>query len=147
MKKRLMSLLVILSMVLAMVQVAAFAAENTIVDGWYYLRTMNNYLNLTSDGKAELRKLSENTAFYVENAGTGLTGHDFVTLKMTNGKYLGVSADLKNGARVVAVSQPYKWTITWEKKSEIFSLRLPEYTNMLLNASGGSNKDGTAVTI
>ncbi|MDD3165587.1 MAG: WG repeat-containing protein [Oscillospiraceae bacterium] len=142
MKKRMISILMILCILLTLLPTAALAAENTLVDGWYYLRCMNNYLNLTSDGKAELRKLSENEAFYVTH-----TSDDKITLKMKDGRYLGLDGERKNGERVVAVSQPYTWALIWEKKSEIFSLRPPENMSKVLNASGQKNADGTHIII
>ncbi|MDD2956866.1 MAG: WG repeat-containing protein, partial [Oscillospiraceae bacterium] len=145
MKKRILSILLTLCMALTLLPISALAAEDTLIDGWYNLRCMYNYLNLTSDGKAELRKLPENEAFYVTNlSDDGLT---LITLKMKDGRYLGLSGERKDGARVVAVSEPYTWALTWEKKSEIFSLRPPEYMSKVLNASGEKNADGTPIII
>lgn len=152
MKKRFMSILLTLCMVLTLMPATAFATEwttsNTIIDGWYHLRCMNNYLNLTVDGAAELRKLSENEAFYVESKG----GSQY-TLKMKDGRYLGLDDTRKDGARVKAVNSPYTWLIHWEatnfnkEKSDIFSLRPPEATKMVVNASGKKNADGTFIII
>jgi hypothetical protein len=152
MKKRIMSILLTLCMVLTLLPTTAFATEwttnNTIVDGWYHLRSMNNYLNLTADGAAELRKLSENEAFYVESKG----GSQY-TFKMKDGRYLGLDDTRKDGARVKAVNKPYTWLIHWEatnfnkEKSDIFSLRPPEASKMVVNASGEKNADGTSIII
>lgn len=142
MKKIFLSTILCLCMVLTMLPVTALAADDTLVDGWYYLRCMNNYLNLTADGKAELRKLPENEAFYVEHI-----DENRVTLRMKDGRYLGVAGKRTNGTRVVAVDTPYTWVLHWEKKSEIFSLRTPEYAAMLLNASGAKKTDGTRITL
>lgn len=152
MKKRFMSILLTLCMVLTLLPTTAFAsgwaAENTITKGWYHLRCMNNYLNLTADGAAELRKLSENETFYVESKG----GSQY-TLKMKNGRYLGLEGTRKDGVRVKAVDSPYTWLIHWEatnfnkEKSDIFSLRPPEASKMVVNASGEKNADGTSIII
>jgi len=152
MKKRFMSILLTLCMVLALLPMPAYAtgwaSGNTIYDGWYNLRCMNNYLNLTADGAAELRKLSENEAFYVENKG----GSQY-TLKMKDGRYLGLEGTRKDGAQVKAVNTPYTWLIHWEatnfnkEKSDIFSLRPPEATKMVVNAFGEKNADGTSIII
>ena len=152
MKKRFIGILLTLCMMLTLLPTTAFATEwttsNTIFDGWYHLRSMNNYLNLTADGAAELRKLSENEAFYVESKG----GSQY-TLKMKDGRYLGLEDPRKDGARVKAVNSPYTWLIHWEatnfnkEKSDIFSLRPPEATKMVINASGEKNADGTAIII
>jgi len=152
MKKQLTSILIALCMVLTLLPTTALAigwtTDRTIHAGWYYLRCMNNYLNLTADGAAELRKLSDNQAFYVENKG----GFQY-TLKMKDGRYLGLDDTRKNGTRVKAVSTPYVWLIHWEAtnfnrdKADIFSLRPPEATNLVVNASGEKNTDGTPVII
>lgn len=142
MKKRLLGILLTLCLALSLLPTSALAAEGTLIDGWYYLSCMGNYLNLTADGKAELRKLSENEAFYVAH-----TGGDNVTLRMKDGRYLGLDGARENGARVVAVSQPYVWRLYWQKKSEFYSLRPPEAHSMVLNASGEKNADGTPIII
>ncbi|HOJ11156.1 MAG TPA: WG repeat-containing protein [Clostridiales bacterium] len=150
MKKRLMSILLILCVALTLLPMTAFAAGGaaTIKNDWYYLRCMDNYLNITADGKAELRKLSKNEAFYVESKGGGA-----FTLKMKDGRYLGLEGTRKEGMRVIAVSKPYTWNIYAEstnfdtEKTDIFSLRPPEVSTMLVNASGEKNADGTPIII
>ncbi|NLB24502.1 MAG: WG repeat-containing protein [Clostridiales bacterium] len=152
MKKRFFSLLLAMCLVIAMVPSQSFGLswtmENTIHEGWYNLRAMTNYLNITSQGDAELRKLSDNEAYYVENHG----GAKY-TLKMKDGRYLGLDGSRTDGARVKAVKNPYTWLIYWEatnfnkEKSDIFSLRPPEAVKMVVNASGEKNADGTPVII
>jgi hypothetical protein len=122
--------------------------ERTIMEGWYYLRCMNNYFNLTNNGYAELRKLSQNEVFYVENK-----GGSHHTLKLNDGRYLGIEGSKQGGKRLKAVKEPYIWLIYWEAvnfnkdKSDIFSLRPPEANQMLVNASGQKNTDGTPIII
>lgn len=145
MRKRLFGIVLTLCMALTLLPTVALAAEDTLLDGWYNLRCMYNYLNLTSDGKAELRNLSENEAFYVADVSNG--DLNLVTLKMKDGRYLGLSGERKDGARVVAVSEPYAWALIWEKKSEIFSLRPPEYLSKSVSASGAKKADGTPIII
>lgn len=152
MRKRFISILLTLCLVLTLLPATAFATEwtteNTITDGWYNLRSMNNYLNFTVGGAAELRKLSANEAFYVESKG----GNQY-TLKMKDGRYLGLDDTRKDGARVKAVNSPYTWLIHWEatnfnkEKSDIFSLRPPEAVKLVVNASGEKNADGTPIII
>jgi len=152
MKKRFMSILLTLCMLLTLFPTMAFATgwttETTIIDGWYYLRCMNNYLNLTADGAAELRKITENEDFYVESKG----GSQY-TLKLKDGRYLGLEGTRKDVARVIAVNTPYIWLIHSEAtnfnkdKSDIFSLRPPEASKMVVNASGEKNSDGTSIII
>lgn len=141
MKKRFTRTLLTLCILLSIMTVSAFAAEQPS-DGWYYLRCMYNYLNLTTSGAAELRSLSENQAFYMESKGDGK-----VSLKMKDGRYLGLEGDRKNGTRLKAVNSSYVWTIRHENKEGIFSLRPPEAYKMVVNASGEKNADGTAVII
>ena len=74
----------------------------SMTNGWYNLRAMYNYLNLDAKGLAELRKKTVNQSFYVENK-----GDNRITLKMSNGKYLGIDGTIKNGVRVKAVSSHY----------------------------------------
>lgn len=57
MKKRFMSILLIVSMVLTLLPTTAMAGNNNnaeLKEGWYYLRCMGNYLNLDANGNAEL---------------------------------------------------------------------------------------------
>jgi len=116
---------------------------NTLLtDGWYHLRAMNNYLNLTSKGDAELRKLSTNQAYYAENQGNGK-----ITLKLADGTYLGLSGTLQNGNRLKAVSTPYSWNIYSENNNDIFSFRPSGNTKMVVNAANEKNTDGTYVII
>lgn len=152
MKKQFICILLILCMTLTLLPTTAlasgWASGSALHNGWYYLRAMNNYLNITAAGEAELRKLSKNEAFYVENNDRG-----GFTLKMKDGRYLGLDDARKDGARVKAVNSPYTWLIHWEatnfnkEKSDIFSLRPPEAQKLVVNASGEKNTDGTPVII
>ncbi|MEG2420871.1 MAG: SUMF1/EgtB/PvdO family nonheme iron enzyme [Oscillospiraceae bacterium] len=143
MKKRVLSMLIAVCMTLALLPTAALAASGP-QDGWYQLRTMNNYLNPDSSGSAELRDKSstKNTAYYVENK-----GNSQITLKMSDGTYLGVAAEIKDGTRVKAVSAPYLWTVYPEKDSDIFSLRPAANAKMVLNASETKSADGTPIIL
>jgi hypothetical protein len=114
----------------------------TMANGWYNLRAMNNYLNLDAAGNAELRRRNSNQAFYVENK-----GRNQITLKMANGRYLGITGGIKNGARVKAVSSPYLWNFYSENNADIFSLRPATYNKLVINASGQKNADGTHVIL
>lgn len=120
------------------------ATENTksVANGWYNLRAMNNYLNLDASGAAELRKKAENLTFYAEDK-----GNNQVTLKMANGRYLGIAGAFKNGVRIKAVSDPYLWKIYSENNADIYSLRPSDNTQMVMNASGQKNADGTHVIL
>lgn len=150
MKKRWIGLLLTLCMVLPLLPLSALAAgeKAEIADGWYYLRCMNNYLNLTADGGGELRRLASNEAFYVEGKGEGK-----FTLRLKDGRYLGLEGARKDGLRVRAVNSPYTWSIYAETtnfgqdKRDIFSLRPPEVSSMVVNASGQKNADGTHVIV
>lgn len=141
MKKRFISILLTLYMMLTLLTMTACAAGKPM-DGWYYLRCMYNYLNLTANGGAELRNLSENETFYVESKGDGQ-----ITLKMKDGRYLGLEDERKDGVRLKAVSSAYVWNIYSEKETDIFGLRPPESYRMVVNASGEKNADGTPIII
>ena len=66
---------------------------------------------------------------------------------MSNGKYLGVAEGIKDGIRLKATSTPYLWNSYSENNADIFSLRPPTDTQMVLNASGKNNTDGTHVIL
>ncbi len=114
----------------------------TLTNGWFNLRAMNNYLNFDAAGSAELRKKAVNQAFYIEKK-----ENNQVTIKMTNGKYLGIADALKDGVRVKAVSTPYLWNLYSENNADIFSLRPSTHTKMVVNASGEKNSDGTHIIL
>lgn len=114
----------------------------TMANGWYNLRAMYNYLNFDVNGSAELRKKSANQAFYVENK-----GNNQITLKMSNGKYLGIAGDIQNGVRVKAVNSPYLWNTYSENNADIYSMRPSTNTEMVLNAKEEKNIDGTHIIL
>lgn len=116
--------------------------DRSLTNGWYNLRAMNNYLNIDSKGGGELRRKAVNTRFYVERIGDRQ-----VTLKMPNGKYLGVDGAIRNGVRVRAVNRPYRWDIYSENNADIFSLRPSANTKMVVNASEEKNSDGTHIIL
>lgn len=118
------------------------ALETAIADGWYNLRVMNNYINISAAGSAELRSKTKNQAFYVESK-----GGTQVTLKTADGKYLGVSGTVKDGVQLKAVDSPYLWNIYSEKEPDIFSLRPLDKVKMVVNASGQKNVDGTQIIL
>lgn len=118
------------------------ANMKTMTNGWFNLRAMNNYLNFDTAGGAELRKKSVNQAFYVEKK-----ENNQVTMKMANGKYLGIADAIKNGVRVKAVNTPYLWNIYSENNADIYSLRPSTHTQMVVNASGEKNSDGTHIIL
>lgn len=103
---------------------------------------MYNYLNFDANGSAELRKKSANQAFYVENK-----GNKQITLKMSNGKYLGIAGDIQNGVRVKAVNSPYLWITYSENNADIYSMRPSTNTEMVLNAKEEKNIDGTHIIL
>jgi hypothetical protein len=116
--------------------------SKSITTGWYNMRAMNNYLNLDGAGSAELRKKVSNQKFYVE-----YKNNNQVTIKMSNGKYLGISETIKDGVRVKSVNTPYLWNIYSENNNDIFSLRPSSNLKMVVNASGQKNNDGTHVIL
>lgn len=83
-----MSILLTLCMVLILLPMTASAAAE-MKDGWYYIRCMNNYLNVDANGNIELRDKTNtsegNTKFLVIDH--GLWGFNLQTV---NGKYVGI---------------------------------------------------------
>lgn len=143
MRKKFMGILITLCMIMSLLPMTVKAASEKGMDGWYYLRCMYNYLNIDDKGGAELRKLSQNEAFYVQTVGEGR-----ITLKMKDGRYLGIEGERKDGVRVKAVNKPYTWRIYEDKKeADVFSLRSPEAVKMIVNASGEKKTDGTPIIL
>lgn len=160
MKKRALSVLLILCMVLTLLPTTAFAAHkyNPVPkEGWYYLRCMNNYLNLDANGNAELRNKTNtaegNAKFYLHYLGNGGNG-DMYALETMDGKYLGVEK-ASSGARVKALERTEKnsylvsWNLCGENKSskDICSMRIMANSDLLLIASDKKKTDGTAIIL
>ena len=160
MKKRVMSILLTLCMVLTLLPVKAFAAHSynpTPKDGWYYLRCMGNYLNLDANGNAELRNKTNtpegNAKFRLQYLGNGGLG-DAYALEIMDGRYLGVEKT-SNGTRIKALVRGannkhlLSWQLCGEKKpsKDICSLRPMANKDMILNASGQQKADGTAIIL
>jgi len=147
--RKVLSLVLIASIALSMAVIVSpdtkiSAASKTPDNGWYNLRAMNNYLNIDASGGAELRdnSTSGNQALYVENKGNGQ-----ITLKMPDGRYLGIADTISNGVRVKAVNSPYLWYVFSENNNDIYSLRPHTNLKMVLNASGQKNVDGTHIVL
>lgn len=116
-------------------------------DGWYNLFSDHGYdvlgLQIDAGGNAEL---TEGTLFYVESKGSNQ-----VTLRMADGRYLGIDGTAANGVRARAVSSPYRWNIYFENSGGFFdnnrySLRPSSNTGLVLTASG-TITDGTPVIL
>jgi hypothetical protein len=116
-------------------------------DGWYALMYDHVYdilkLNIDSKGNAELRN---EMPLYAERM-----GNSQVTLRMADGRYLGVDGTAANGARTKAVKSPYLWNIYFENNGGFFdnnrySLRPSTNTGLVLTASG-TIKEGTPLTL
>ncbi|MBP7332535.1 MAG: hypothetical protein KBA08_09585 [Firmicutes bacterium] len=159
MKKRFMSILLVLCMALTMLPMTAHASHPnnpTPKNGWYYLRCMGNYLNLDANGNAELRDKTNtpegNAKFFLYYLGNGGLG-DAYSLETMDGRYLGVDG-VSNGARVKALvrgsdSHLQSWRLCGENKpsKDICSLRPMANRDMILNASGQQKADGTAIIL
>ena len=148
MKKRFISMLLILCMALTMLPTTVFAANSvpaTLDDGWYYLNFYLYFININHKGNAELNSEAADysRAFYVKNM-----GNNQITLKLLDGRYLGVSDAIKDGTRLKAVDSPYLWN-TYQKPNgkSYYSLRSPENTALAVSVSGAVEKDGTAITL
>ena len=161
MKKRWMSALLVLCMVLTLLPVTAMASHpnnpTPKKDRWYYLRCMGNYLNLDANGNAELRDKTDtsegNAKFRLHYLGNGGLG-DAYALETEDGRYLGVDK-ASNGARVKALvrgtdnNHLLSWRLCGENKpsKDICSLRSMKNGDMLLNASGQQKSDGTPIIL
>ncbi len=116
-------------------------------DGWYALMYdhVNDILrlNIDSKGNAELR---DETPLYVERM-----GNNQVTLRMADGRYLGIDGTAASGVRTKAVKSPYLWNIYFENNGGFFddnrySLRPSTNTGLVLTASG-TVKEGTPLIL
>ncbi len=164
MKKTVLSLLLLFCVGLTMLPTGAMAATNyrkQPQEGWFYLRCMNNYLNIDANGNAELRNKSNtpegNMRYRLHYYGTG--GYGF---EMPDGRYLGLEITDKaatteyfnntkyNGLRVKALPADFKkymlrWDIYSQNNADIFNIRPRMNVDILLNASGQKRVDGTPI--
>jgi hypothetical protein len=111
-------------------------------DGWYNLRCMYNYLYLDAGGGAQLRTTDTKQRFLVE-----YKNGNYFTIKTEGGKYLGIADTVVNGVQVKAVDNEYLWALRSENNNDIFSMRPANYGEMLLNAAGEKNTDGTWIIL
>ena len=102
-----------------------------------------NYLNIDANGKAELRQSGSNQTFYLENKGNNQMGNAQVTLKMPDGRYLGISGQIKDDVQVNAVNDSYLWNISFATGG----LRPPSNPEMVVNASSQKYTDGTKIIL
>lgn len=116
-------------------------------DGWYELMydRINNIVSIEIDSK-ENAELREGTPFYTEKK-----GNNQVTLRMADGRYLGIEGTAANGVRAKAVKNPYLWNIYFENNGGFFdnnrySLR-PSTSNGLVLTASGTIKEGTPVIL
>lgn len=116
-------------------------------DGWYELMYdhVNDIMSIEIDAKGNA-ELKEATPFYVEKK-----GNNQVTLRMADGRYLGIEGTAANGVRAKAVNSPYLWNMYFENNAGFFdnnrySLRPSTNTGLVLSASG-TIKEGTTPII
>lgn len=122
--------------------IISFGPTFKISNGWYNLRAMNNYLYINQNGSAELRTTAIKKKFYVEHK-----MGNYYTIKTEDGKYLGIADHITNGVQVKTVDKEYLWLLRSENNNDIFSMRPANYGEMLLNASGQKNVDGTPIIL
>ncbi len=97
-------------------------------DGWYRLklngdtmRDMNGYADFDAKGYAEMRDRgmigttdgrtrTDSQKFYLKNKGSGQ-----ITLRTTDGKYLGIDGSIEDGIQVKKVDTPYLWNADFSK--------------------------------
>lgn len=137
--KKIMALFLAIIMVLSMLTVLPVKTIVTVkaaTGSWGKLSINGTYINIDSDGKAELRKDGSNRRIYFEDK-----GKNQVTLKLSDGKYLGISDEVKDGTRLMAVSEPYIWSY------KDGALRPPMNMDFIVNASGEQYDKGTHVIL
>lgn len=97
-------------------------------DGWYRLKLdgetvwdMNGYADFDAKGYVEMRDRgsmettydgarTDNQKFYLKNMGKGQ-----ITLRTTDGKYLGIDGSIKDGVQVKKVDKSFLWNINFSK--------------------------------
>jgi hypothetical protein len=97
-------------------------------DGWYRLKMdgetvwdMNGYADFDAKGYVEMRDRgsmettydgarTDNQKFYLKNMGKGQ-----ITLRTTDGKYLGIDGSIKDGAQVKKVDKSFLWNVNFSK--------------------------------
>lgn len=167
MRKRAISILLIVCMVLTLLPTAsAFAdssatatdattsAHGRLADGGYNIYCLSGEY-VTVDTYPSLRSVqlgfpnSTRKVFYVENK-----GNNQITLRVedsyssTGYSYVGIDASIKNGVALKLVDSPYLWNTYAENNNDlIFSLRPPADTKMLASASGGNNAPRTKLIL
>lgn len=127
----------------------------TPTDGWYSLRfdvdAANNIIDVIRANLVELNSWScampYTRAFYVENK-----GNNQVTLRIADGRYLGIATDKNHGWRVAAVKSPFLWN-TYSQSHGVtnghhkYSLSPASNTNLVLRASTAYYNLGDPITV
>lgn len=106
---------------------APTGTSTTLADGWYRLKmggdaqNMNGYVDLDAKGGAEMRERgsmeihngstrTDSQKFYLQNKGSGQ-----ITLRATDGKYLGIDGSIKAGVQMKKVDTPFVWKVSFSK--------------------------------
>lgn len=118
------------------------AASGILSNGWYTLRCMYNYLYIDANGGAQLRTTDPTQKFLIENK-----NGNYFTIKTEDGKYLGIAQEVVNGVQVKAVDGEYLWALRSENNKDIYSMRPANSGEMILNAAGEKNTDGTWIIL
>lgn len=125
-------------------------------NSWYKIEICGRYLCVNKSGKAEINMPEDGTCeFYLERK-----GKKQITLRLTNGKYLGIDKTIKDGTQLKAVKDPYLWNIYDEEISgmdntnpytnrpkDLYSLRPSTNTKMLVGVPDSKKDDGTPLTL
>lgn len=119
------------------------SAATGVANGWYKLKLGGNYLNIDTNGNAELRQNGSKQTFHLENKGYNKAGNAQVTLKLEDGRYLGMSGEIKDGVQVKVLNKPYVWNISFATGG----LRPPSNPELVVNASGKKYTDGTKIIL
>lgn len=116
-----------------------------IKDGWYNMHCLYKYINIAANGDAELRYDTPTTAYYFE-----MKEDKQYTIKTREGKYLAISGDVKNGAKVTTSDTPYLWYMNHPEQGflfDAFEMFPADNRKYIANASGEKFVDGTNLIV
>lgn len=165
MKKRLMSILLVLCMVLTMLPMTAIAdtekktpAYGIFGDGGYYMWSLAGSPALapvTVETYPSVRSVQINfpdtpsKVFYVENQ-----GNNQVVLKITNAyndtgfSYIGLDGSAKGGEELKSVDKPFVWEVYKEGNGSLdFSLRPANNKKVVVAVAGGKTNPRTRLVL
>lgn len=116
--------------------------KGLLENGWYKIRCLDNLVNISNKGGAELRSNGTNSLFLLTHE-----GNNQYSIQTEDGKYLGASGKTKDGIQVKLVDKKYLWQFYSEGKSNTVSIRHVTDKNFVLNAAGQKKTNGTWIIL